>query len=317
MSADLIPPLISRAISGFANCDRSNAGFRDWLQTGTYTFLQIDSDTFELQRVPTNDLLPTLAYDFWQVAFACLESLCTRIDFEKQPKSQGWRIIRQYYAAYFAAHALMRLLGQAATRLERAEAKRLAEIGTMYVGATANVEVSQYKISMTSIHKPECEIRFSKFDPSGTGDHQKFWRSFCNFLENLATDVASRNDIDATNVVARIIEVTSALKSNGYTNGGWLSNLRNVINYQFQHGVWFPYNGYDKTDKITDKRILSSGIRLDFDSKLKPISLFDSLTQLISSLCVEATAQIALMSPTDSDYVERWKSLYGIFEKQR
>jgi len=95
-----------------------------------------------------------------------------------------------------------------------------------------------------------------------------FWHVFCAFLAS-SSDIANRDDPDATIAIAFIEEIRTVLLSCGFNQGNWLSAMRNEITYQHLHGVWFPVNASKKDKefiKIFSKKNLSL-TRLDFDPK--------------------------------------------------
>src|SRR5262245_17162076 len=119
------------------NVSQSLAG---WFASGKYQVyspLQIDSFTLHVSEVKF--LLSAFAYDCSRMAVVSFESINIISRNENFPKSTAWLIVQTYYAAFFAAHAIMRILGISCSQLNNSAISQIYKISSLF-GQTNNIK---------------------------------------------------------------------------------------------------------------------------------------------------------------------------------
>lgn len=106
-------------------------------------------------------------------------------------------------------------------------------------GGIKKLEKGFYSIELD---KSFTNVKFVKYKDS----HKDTWGMFLDLLERLINQ--SNNVTTLTQYKIEVIDILSHIKS-GITRsrckdkGNWLSVIRNSVNYQHSHGVWYPYTG--------------------------------------------------------------------------
>jgi hypothetical protein len=181
-----------------------------------------------------------------KLASAAFESAAARETRPSDPRSCAWQFIKYYYAAYFAANALMRLCGHASTNLSVVDCTEINEQAALYgVGGTTDKNKfapGVYYVQFDQASTPRVTLRLTN---TKGGVHAQFWSGFRDFLAVLSQSLASASASSAERALAdkELAALVSELQRAGSANGAWLSEMRNAVNYRFEHGTWFPYDG--------------------------------------------------------------------------
>jgi hypothetical protein len=155
------------------------------------------------------------------------------------PKSTAWLFIQTYYAAFYAAHCILRSVGISASNFRISECQKVDTIAAALGFSGAPLNASQFR----------CEYnvaagRLNCIKAAGPGIHEQFWRVFDAFLVR-ATNEVLRSPVlttsDAQAIFSKLSELQSALRLNGHNGGNWLSSVRNEVTYMHKHSAWFPY----------------------------------------------------------------------------
>lgn len=142
----------------------------------------------------------------------------------------------------------MRLSGQACVNLTATDCTSIN--GWALAHGTGGTEdknklvAGLYQVRLDTATTPTFTLRLS----GGKGGvHIQFWTGFIAFLTSLRADVlrspAPRNERDAA--VADLDLLQTELQRGGFMQGSWLSEMRNAVNYRFEHGSWFPYDSQE------------------------------------------------------------------------
>ena len=104
--------------------------------------------TAELNFSDWGDVAKAFAYDSARMSMAAIETMQNIYQSEKLPKSAGWIAIKSYYGAFYAAHALARMLGQSMTHLDAATTEAINKIAQLFgVASGANIEGGYYNLN--------------------------------------------------------------------------------------------------------------------------------------------------------------------------
>lgn len=155
-------------------------------------------------------------------------------------RSSAWQLVRYYYAAYYAANALMRFSGHACTNLDAADCTQINTVAALY-GVGGNTPKDKlnggvFHLKVTEGSTPS----FSLMSAPGKGVHVQLWLVFLEYLKDLKSRIkqSPAPKADIAQAIQQIEFIENEFKREG---GGWLSDIRNAVNYRFEHSAWYPY----------------------------------------------------------------------------
>ena len=226
---------------------RTEADLKAWLASGQYLMeqpLTSNADNkrraaeFKIRVQRQGFLFSALANDCNRFSQAAIETMWCIGKVEKLPKSTSWASIQMYYSAFFAAHAILRMFGRACTQLDKNHVDvvyQVAQVTQMH-GNVTGIENGFYNSMMEN----GC-VTYKKLKES----HADTWFSFSNLLTWIIEQIPNTSGLGKHKYSA--IDLVSSLKSSlaksGAAKSNWPSMVRNKINYQHSHGVWYPYKG--------------------------------------------------------------------------
>lgn len=219
-------------------------GLRAWLTSGNYQFYSpVEPESFTLNLAETGEFLPSIAADINRFASAAFESVSQAGQNPELPRSTAWLIIKSYYAAFFSAHAIMRMFGEGVIQIDGDVVGHVNEIGEVF-GAVGKCAVTRgpYRFAYESTAK---EVIFRRLASAKGGAHEAFWTVFYKWVRGLSYDVLrspGATTIENQNVSAKLGELCESLTYSGSNGGTWLPVVRNEVNYRHQRGTWFPYS---------------------------------------------------------------------------
>jgi len=210
-------------------------GVKLWLMDGD-SYVNNTPPLMSLHTTNPELYKDALSFDAFRFASNAAQTLKELEQSSAYSKVTSWRVIKTYYAAFFAAHATMRIFGRSFSSLSDAHAQHLANRCLTEAGYTPNLPSGYYLISINNK-----DISFKKYKSS----HECFWTCYsdlCKFisLESLKLSHPKSKREDIQNYFDNI---SSALTNNGRKpKPNWLSNVRNDVNYSSEYGVWYPFN---------------------------------------------------------------------------
>lgn len=288
MDFSLLRPLISSQIS--MSMGTSRREFKAWLASGRYQINHISEKGSEVE-LHVNDhefLTESLGYDFCRFSCAAFESTRDIREDNNFPKATAWAGIRAYYAAFFAAHAILRLFGVSCSQIEASQALTLNKYAT-------NIYDISNKISsgfFMGIFNPTTSlVTLNKLNDT----HKDTWTTFDAKLEELSRSVLSVQGVsnEKAEVSAFLTALSNSLKNSGkFTSGNWLSVFRNNLNYKHDYEAWYPYKKASiRFDQAN--RYLSNCLTKDFnpnfgllepDERLRFFGTCSAIIHLLSQL---------------------------------
>jgi hypothetical protein len=183
--------------------------------------------------------------DSVKLSIAAFESAAGSDHAIREDRSCAWHYIKYYYAAYFAANALMRLSGRSCINLSALDCASINEWASANgVGGTVESKrlvAGLFVLQLDSSKTPTFALR----QASGKGGvHIQFWTGFSGFLVALRQDLARSPapTIEKEAAAADLTLLEGELQRGGLSQGSWLSEMRNAVNYRFEYGAWFPYD---------------------------------------------------------------------------
>ena len=231
-------------------------GFREWIDHGQWApDGHIKSKQADLLVYDRSEFTDSLVNDFIVLATAAFESAASVTERQADPNGCAWQIISYYYAAYFAANALMRLSEHICTNIDANSCFTINEIVEVYnPGLLSEAHKLKPAPFYCVYQQADQRLVMRGLDGVKGGVHIQFWSGFLRFLEDLKGSLkrAPITLSDRKAAIQELNDLKGVLTFGGKNNGSWLSEVRNAVNYRFENGVWFPY---------TDARVTGHEIR--------------------------------------------------------
>jgi hypothetical protein len=222
-------------------CAPTPLSFKGWISAENYVISDLSPTTgqIEIFSADTAGLLSCVAHEIDRFGAATLETVAGITSKSELAQSRAWPLIRGYYAAFYAAHALSRIFGSTISKLDREETgalQRTAHASGLGSAASSINEVL-YSFEIDIAGRKLVGVR------RGRGPHEETWRHFERLLANLQDRILATS----TGVTSEKQEVFAFLDSirtilnHERSLGNWLSKIRNNINYRQDYGAWYPH----------------------------------------------------------------------------
>jgi hypothetical protein len=218
-------------------------GLGGWIADEEYQiFSPLRQDSFTLSLSAPDQLLFAIAADVNRCAIASFESINAVNKSNVLPRSTAWLVIKSYYAAFFGAHAIARMLGIGFLQFERTHANSVNKIADLFeMSNNVTVLRGYYAYNYDAEKK---QIIFNRVKAESGGVHEIFWGIFYSLIRKLSDEVISSVTSSPANnhqVSAKLNELAANLSHGSMARGNWLSTIRNSVNYSHRLGAWFPY----------------------------------------------------------------------------
>jgi hypothetical protein len=264
-------------------------------------FYPIQRDFFRATITAYQPFLSGFAADINRFGCAAVESV-NEIHYKASlSKSHSWKCVKLYYAAYYAAHAMLRMHGISCINFEREnlrEVEKVADLWTMRNGVS--IDKGYYQCKLDPVAQ---EILCSKIVSNGNkGSHEQLWMVFLRQIQNIISELAKSPATPETqSVLNKLQDLENTLTAFGSNGGNWLSTVRNKISYKHVDGLWYPYK---KAEKYFSKieSIISKWLQFPDDLDLasndsKPILRFLDACIFIVSLYLNTASDMAILCP--------------------
>jgi hypothetical protein len=222
---------------------RKSRGLAAWIGDESFQiYAPIAKEAAVLSFTDTSHVVAAFAGDCTRMVSASLESAIDIVPSERLPKSVGWLIIRVYYSAFFAAHAILRMLGYSLSQLEAVHARAVTDVADLF-GMSNGVTLAKgfYTIRCDTSAKTLTLTKAVSTD----GSHSAMWRVFHDALTEVTNALlaGSAPSTPVQQVASKLTEVQNALcYGSNAGRGSWLSEVRNRTNYRHEYGAWHPYS---------------------------------------------------------------------------
>lgn len=282
---------------------RPQKGFAEFILDQTFQIYNTPTTRkAELSVADTTDVLRAFAFDITRFLTASIETVAEDPTHAKLPKSTAWLLIRSYYAAFFAAHGIARMLGVTYTRFDSRHSKSVNEIAALFAGSDQvppRIQNGLYRCEVIENTKTiVCEL----LGDTGGGSHEAFWSSFAALLrEKSDALLASSAGLPESNQAAAqsLDELLDVLNKRGL-QGTWLSFTRNAINYQQAMGCWFPYTNAAEKSLSTIARAekwLDDVTEINLSAGKEELPKFQGASLYLVSLAREMAIDMASRAP--------------------
>lgn len=176
------------------------------------------------------------AHEADRFASASFESLLTCTKSAEYPRATGWLLIKSYYAAFFALHALLRLRGWACTRLSTENLRGInSEVSLLFSGSR-RFDAGLYLVKSESGGR---ELRCRPLESSIGGTHEILWSLLRAYFDDLTNIVLKNPNTDGQALAVLVERFLTHI--NRFGGPKWFSTVRNRLNYSHEYGAWFPY----------------------------------------------------------------------------
>lgn len=234
MDLELLRPLWYS--KGFVSNEDCRQSLKLWLTDGNY-YINETPPELSLFCQSVDEVKKCFSLDAFRFAAHSAQTVYELEKSSAYTKLTSWRMIQTYYAAYFAAHAVLRFFGCSFSHLEAGHVRFLKDRCTSEVGYSPNLPSTYYLISLS----PETRsLSFERFNES----HKDLWKCFLALLQRVSNDSLSlrASEVRRQSISKKFADLADALSARGrFPAGNWLSLMRNEVNYKSLHGVWFPF----------------------------------------------------------------------------
>jgi hypothetical protein len=281
-----------------------STGHRTWTTDKLFnprvvTVSSAQADQFSLYLSNSTHSVHYFAHEADRFASASFESLLSSTKSDDFPRSTGWLLIRSYYAAFFAVHALFRVHGWACTRLTQANLKSVNEESQSLFGA-AKYAAGLFLVKSASNGR---ELTCRPITLAQGGTHEALWSLLRAFFDEAVHIVLTAPDTDGQSF-STIIEDFFKLVD-PYGGPSWFSTIRNRLNYGHEYGAWFPYvkstSDYDRISAALGPWRKSPDEAIVNRSNDELIS-FSTACAFLVSLCRETVRDLTYRSRTNSPF---------------
>ena len=238
-----------------------NEPIRNWLVQGNWmpragmSKSKITADIYAVDQLSDH-----FTSEIIKLSIAALSSSIHIENNVADERSSAWQLVRYYYAAYYAANALMRFSGHACTNLDTADCTQINTVAALY-GVGGNTPKDKlnggvFHLKITEGPAPN----FTLTNAPGKGVHVQLWLVFLEYLKDLKSRIkqSPAPKADIAQAIQQIELIENEFKREG---GGWLSDIRNAVNYRFEHSAWYPYmpSNVTRTELRTSFRTHTQG----------------------------------------------------------
>jgi hypothetical protein len=186
----------------------------------------------------SDTLVSAFAGDCCRFAFGAFQTISTIPADIMHRDNAAWSMVKLYYSAFYAGHALLRVFGESCSYFDPSLAARLVKI------ADAQGRERPFAIDggmyRCALEPGAGAVRCKKASGNSLGDHAIFWKLFGARLksasEAILTGPLPREDGRA--VAGQLDSLIAVMQRR--RDCSWLSSVRNELQYRHRYGVWFP-----------------------------------------------------------------------------
>lgn len=191
----------------------------DWLLNSPYNVVATTQSGITLEA-PTEDFSSVFMTDVELLLDHCYEQLVELICFEEdlRPRSVAWHIVTWYYFGFFAASALLRLIGRPVMYLDKERLIVLKQLAP----PNAKIRSGTYTFERTA----DLSLTHSEYQLSHSPEHvhEKTWRTWIGLIRTKLAASSAANPPTDLHIFASLVP-PSTLPDD------WPSRFRNNSNY--------------------------------------------------------------------------------------
>jgi hypothetical protein len=270
--------------------DRPNMdGTFGWLVSSD-GFYSHKNNSIVIEKFGYEKFIQHVNHDYFRFTFSSVESFYDNLDAKYGAAASGWAFIKWYYAAFFAAHSLMRATGRSVIYVDFGESQEFQKLVELR-GLSEVVQKGTYNVSYSYLvggHEVVVRKRSGK-----AGVHEAFWSEFGAWIGQLSDKLLVLPSVDAQRLRSRLVELSSVLSHNSQ-QFSWLSFIRNSVNYRHGGKVWL----YKQSANILDPFDYEAGYRsadtlgIFTEVEKRPTKCFQSICRFLFSLSIDLATEI-------------------------
>lgn len=213
------------------------AGYGEWIASERYDVsTNLVAPRGLLDFWDKEDILSATSFDILRYLTTSVETLNSLSKSELIDKSIAWATIQVYYAGFFAAHGILRILGKPVIYLEKGQIhilqKRAIECRhTFDTKFSKGLYSFEFNINSHS----------ASFQNQGGGSHEDFWSCFTNAIKELIPSISTSLGSDTSKL--ELIDLFTKLEKL-ISKPNWISRVRNNVNYRHEYEIWYPFPNY-------------------------------------------------------------------------
>lgn len=237
------------------------------------------------------------------MSLAACESVASIQPVGALPRATAWAIIQWYYAAFYAAHAMLRMCGTALVQLEGGHVSELRRVAN---GMGHPCSVSSGFHAFT-IDFRSGRVQLDKM--TADGSHEFLWQQFESFLRRVSADLLSTPgaSLDIQQLALRLDDLRTILNTPPAQRGTWLSYVRNRVSYRHEFSAWYPYPNSSDDDLAMFQRTRptpegAEAVQLVLPLQGRPLSSFTSACRYVVALCYDTAKEMTRRSTTRAHF---------------
>lgn len=221
-----------------------------------------------------------------------------------EPDNVSWQIIEFYYAAYFAAHYLIRTSGISIANIDSIFISKVNN----NVGAIRqyNLQTGIYEISYDERYDNLFLLKSKRKKPGGS--HRELWDQWSQYLSRLIK-YADNDILEYAHEAKFLLSHQKFISNSGYYTP---KELRGEVNYQFKHNAWIFNDHRRRNVKTLNTCLLDlESIYPKFDNDIKSL-IFNSyfMVKLASAFFIEVVEKLPV--GYSSIMFHKYKELFSI-----
>ena len=288
-------------------------GFNKWVTVGAYEPALSENGELLLKRIDIESFTRVVSFDYERFALAAQESRIVALSERENLGAVSWPLLKQYYSAFFSAHAIMRSRGAGIVNIGREQSNVLTSTLKSYLGPENKFSKGWYYFSISKGKQDapgEVTITFTT-SKDGSGAHEGFWKAFVQYLQVQAEQAVIEGLPDNQDFVSCALKIKSSIMSG---ESVWISKIRNEINYHHEHSSWMPISKKSISNMALPKlsKGYSSNARLDISRVKDPIKAFFCICCYMSELNLIIATRVAARSKAGGTFGQRWSKLIAL-----
>lgn len=263
-------------------------------------------------REPT-EVLKSIASDSSRFASAAFQTVQQLSSDMAEKDRIAWSLIQAYYAAFYAGHSILRLMGQSCSYFDRSHISRISGLASA-LGKEPNftLKSSSYHcvLSASSTVIKSISLREGK-----GGAHESFWNVFGVFIKQKSEEilVGTLGEAERQAVFSKIEDFRKNICAENSPLYSYLSIMRNEIQYRHTKNVWQP-TILRSADRQQLCRLIGQWKRDPLDVELNfgksgSLEQFCVTCAFLVSFCADLFSRISARSPSGNNSFARLGAL--------
>lgn len=294
-------------LPGLGAASRNTRSLHEWIRGNRFSNVDFQGGEIRLYAYSDDELYEAFTPDFQRFAFSSYETFLVAGLERDKFSSMGWPLLKLYYGAFFAAHAVTRATGNGQVNLGQ-DIVRSVNSFVSIIGGDDELKSGTYN---ASVREDANGVFLNLRAPNGGGGvHDGFWRYFSTFLGNVSSDAVSQGLPSSGDFVRKANALSSCLIDGGGP-GAWFSSVRNAINYRHELECWRPSTKRSPPRLMTFPSALrdTDELELALSERGNELKRFASVSLYLCSLNYEIINRVIKQVSGNTNFSRGWRSL--------